>query len=413
MTDTVTIEASAPPPTRLSPGQWMRKRLFNNWYNSLLTVVLGAGALFAVVSVVRGLFSFDYKILRDNLRLFMVGTFPRDQLWRPWVAGFFLALAIGLAAGAAYASARDRANEAGMPFTQTTFRDILRRFWPFLLLLVVILSLTSTPLPGILTVGTLAVGYGAYSGGRALPRAARRWVGLVVLLLGLGAYLALAAFGGVGWSNWGGLHLNVFLTVAGILFAFPLGLLLALGRRSTLPAIRVLSVGYIELVRGVPLITILLFAYFAIGFILPATLRPSVVSRMLIAITLFEAAYIAEVVRGGLAAVPSGQREASQALGMPTWKTMRFIILPQALRATIPAMVGQFISLWKDTTLVAVLGVLDVLRVAFAVNIQGEFLGQGLFALTLPFAALIFWVGSYTMSREARRLEKRLGVGER
>lgn len=413
MTDTATIETAAPVVTMLTPGEWIRKRLFNNWYNSLLTLVLGAGIVYAGVSVVRALFKFDYTILRENLRVFMVGLFPRDQLWRPWAAGFLLALAIGLAAGTAYAAARGRAAEAGIPFRETSYRDILRRFWPFMVLLVVILALTTTPLPALLTVATLAVGYGAYTGGRALPRAARRWVGLLVVLLGFGAYLALAAFGGVGWENWGGLHLNVFLTVAGILFAFPLGLLLALGRRSTLPVVRMLSVTYIEVVRGVPLIAILIFAYFAIGFLLPEALKPSVVTRMLIAITMFEAAYVAEVVRGGLAAVPRGQREASQALGMPTWKTMRFIVLPQALRATIPAMVGQFISLWKDTTLVAILGVLDVLRVAFSVNTQPEFLGKGLFALTLPFAALIFWVGSYTMSREARRLEKKLGVGER
>ena len=413
MTDTVTIEPAAPPAVTLTPGEWVRKRLFNNWYNSLLTLVLGTGIVYAVVSVTRAIFNFDYKILRDNLRVFMVGLFPRDQLWRPWVAGFLLALAIGLAAGVAYSAAKERAAEAGIPFRETSLRDILRRFWPFLMLLVIILALTTTPLPAVLTVATLLVGYGAYIGGRVLPTGVRRWAALAVVLFGVGAYLALAAFGGVGWAGWGGLHLNVFLTVAGIIFAFPLGLLLALGRRSTLPVVRMLSVTYIEVVRGVPLIAILLFGYFAIGFVLPQALRPSVVTRMLIAITMFEAAYVAEVVRGGLAAVPSGQREASQALGMPTWKTMRFIVLPQALRATIPAMVGQFISLWKDTTLVAILGVLDVLRVAFSVNTQPDFLGQGLFALTLPFAALIFWVGSYTMSREARRLEKKLGVGER
>ncbi len=413
MTDLATAETVLPPASRLGPGQWMRKRLFNNWYNSLLTLVLGAGIVYAVVGVVRALFTFDYTILRTNLTLFMIGQFPRDELWRPWASGILLALAIGLAAGSARSAGRARATEAGMPFHETTVGEILRRFWPFLVLLAVILALTATPIPALLTIATMGIGYAAYMGGRVLPPGLRRWSGLVVVLLGVGAYLALAAFGGVGWSNWGGLHLNVFLTVAGILFSFPLGLLLALGRRSTLPAFRVLSVTYIEVVRGVPLIAILIFGYTAIGFLLPETLRPSIVTRMLIAITLFEAAYVAEVVRGGLAAVPRGQREASQALGMPTWKTMRFIVLPQALRATIPAMVGQFISLWKDTTLVAILGVLDVLRVAFNVNTQPDFLGQGLFALTLPFAALIFWVGSYTMSREARRLEKKLGVGER
>lgn len=410
---TATTDTIKPPSTRLTPGEWVRKRLFNNWYNSLLTLVLGGVIAYTLVAVVRGLLTFDYKILQDNLKLFIVGGFPGDQLWRPWVSGYLIALAIGLAAGAAYGSARERAAQAGMYFRTTGLRDILRRFWPFLMALVVILALTRTPLPGLLTAGLLIVGYGAYMGGRILPKGARRWSGLLVVLLIIGAYMALVSFGGVPYSAWGGLHLNVFLTVAGIAFAFPLGLLLALGRRSTLPVIRWLSVTYIEVVRGIPLIAVLLFAYFAIGFLLPSDFRPSVVTRMLIAITMFEGAYVAEVVRGGLAAVPRGQREAAHALGLPTWKTVRFIILPQALRATIPAMVGQFISLWKDTTLVAILGVLDFLRVAFAVNTQSEFLGRGLFMLTLSFAALIFWVGSYTMSREARRLEKRLGVGER
>jgi general L-amino acid transport system permease protein len=407
------VESSPPPVVKMTPVEWMRARLFNTWYNGLLTIVFGSGVVYAFVGLVRALFGFDYTILRTNLTLFMVGLFPRDQLWRSWVSGILLALMIGLAAGLAHGTARDRAAQAGMPFRATTLRDILRRFWPLLVLILVILSLTRTPTPAVMTVVTMAAGYGAYLVGRRLSESARRLAWFLVPVLGLGGYLALAAFDGVGWSGWGGLHLNVFLTMAGILFAFPLGLLLALGRRSTFPIIRTISVTYIELVRGVPLIAILIFGYTAIGFLLPEGLRPSIVTRMLIAITLFEAAYVAEVVRGGLQAVPRGQREAAQALGLPAWKSMRLIVLPQALRATIPAMVGQFISLWKDTTLVAILGVLDVLRVAFNVNTQPDFLGRGLFALTLPFAALVFWVGSYTMSREARRLEKKLGVGER
>ena len=207
--------------------------------------------------------------------------------------------------------------------------------------------------------------------------------------------------------------MNLFLSMAGILFAFPLGLLLALGRRSSLPAVRTISVAYVEFIRGVPLISLLLMGVFALGFFLPVGLRPGGVTRVLVAITLFEGAYIAEVVRGGLQAVPKGQVEASQALGLSPWKTIRLIVMPQALRATIPAMVGQFISLYKDTTLVSTVGLPDVLSTTQGVNSQPEFLAQGLERLTLPFAALIFWVGSYTMSREARRLEKRLGVGER
>src|SRR5690606_10447478 len=275
---------------------------------------------------------------------------------------------------------------------------ILRRFWPLLMLLAVILSLTSTLMPTILTIATLAIGGGAYVAGRVLPPSIRRWSALIVIVLVIAAYLALTGFGGVGWDGWGGLHLNVFLTIAGIAFAFPLGLLLALGRRSTLPVVRYLSVTYIEVLRGVPLITVLIAGSTALGLLLPEGLRPGMVSRMLIAITAFQAAYIAEVVRGGLQALPKGQVEAGQSLGLPAWKTMRLIVLPQALRHTIPPMVGQFIALFKDTTLVSIVGVIELLRIATvtAPN-QPEFLGQGLFGLTLGFAALIFWIGSYTM----------------
>jgi general L-amino acid transport system permease protein len=404
-------------PVEVEPAQgpmdWLRKNLFNTWYNTLLTVGLGVLLVGAFVSVITAILGADFEIVRVNLRLFMIGQFPVDQLWRPWVSTYLLAVLIGFVGGALAAGARDRALEAGLPYTRTTFRQILLRFWPIIALVVVILVFTTTPLPSLLTVGATGFGVGAYYLARVLPRAVRRWTWVVVVLLLAGAYLALAGFGGVGWEDWGGLHLNLFLTVAGIMFAFPLGLLLALGRRSTLPAIRAISVTYIEFVRGVPLITLLLFGALAIGFLIPRDLRPGLVTRMLLAITLFEAAYIAEVVRGGLQAVPHGQVEAGQAVGLAPWTTMRLIVLPQALRATIPAMVGQFISLFKDTTLVAILGVLELLEASFIVNAQPDYLGKGLFVVTLTFAGLVFWVGSYTMSREARRLERKLGVGER
>jgi general L-amino acid transport system permease protein len=291
--------------------------------------------------------------------------------------------------------------------------DVVRRFWPVLLLVVVLLALTETITPALIVVGGLGLGIIGVWGGRRMPARFRTFTWAGLLALPLLVYFVLAGFGGVGWRGWGGLHLNLFVTVAGILLAFPLGLLFALGRRSSLPAVRTLSVAYIEFIRGVPLITLLLMGVFAIGFFLPSGVRPGTVTRVLIAITLFESAYIAEVVRGGLQAVPRGQVEAAQALGMTPWSVMRRIVLPQALRATIPAMVGQFISLFKDTTLVGVVGLPEVLNTSQDVNTQPEFLAQGLERLTLPFAGLVFWVGSYTMSREARRLERKLGVGER
>lgn len=402
---------TAPPVS--GPLPWARRHLFNTWYNGLLSLALGAGFAWAGVALVRGLLGADLTILRVNLTTFMVGRFPRDQVWRPAVAVVLVAVLVGITAGSAWATARDRSIEAGLPPSHSSWLSIGRRFWPLGLVVVAVLALTGTITPTFVAIAALVLGIVSHYLGRALPHSIRRWTWLITLVLLITVYLVLAGFGGVGWDDWGGLQLNLFLTVAGILFAFPLGLLLALGRRSSMPAIRTMSVTYIELVRGVPLITLLLFGAFAIGFLLPENLRPSTVTRMLLAITIFESAYIAEVVRGGLQAVPPGQVEASQALGMTPTRTMRLIVLPQALRATIPAMVGQFISLYKDTTLVAVIGVLELLEVAFVVNSQPDFLGQELIGVTLSFAALIFWAGSYTMSREARRLERKLGVGER
>jgi general L-amino acid transport system permease protein len=394
-------------------GSWARANLFSTWYNSLLTLVMAMLTLWVGVSVTRFLLDADFTIVEANLRLFMVGQFPVDQLWRPWLATALIGLMVGGVAGSLAASSRERAVKSGDQYREVRLKDVLRRFWPIIALVVVILYFTTTVTPTLLTLGIALLGFGAYHLGRALPAQARSWTWLFAVVMIVAAYAALAWFGGVGWSDWGGLQLNLFLTVAGILFALPLGLLLALGRRSSLPLVRTLSIGYIEFVRGVPLITLLLAAAFAIGFLIPLDLRPSTVTRMLIAITLFEAAYVAEVVRGGFAAVPRGQIEASHSLGIGPWKTMRLVALPQALRATIPAMVGQFISLFKDTTLVAILGVPDLLHYTFIVNSQDEFLGEGLFVVTLGFAAFVFWVGSYTMSRESRRLEKKLGVGER
>jgi general L-amino acid transport system permease protein len=401
------------PVRRQSPLQWSRRNLFRTWYDSLITV--GFGALFAwvLVGVVRFLLTADYTILRLNLALFMLGSFPRNQLYRPAAALLLIALVVGIAAGALSAQRRDVAAVAGLPFRPGRITELVRRFWPALLLVVMLLALTETITPALLAVGAATLGFGGNWVGKRLPARARRTAWASLLVLPLAVYFILAGLGGVGWRGWGGLHLNLFLTLAGIILAFPLGLLLALGRRSSLPAVRTLSVTYIEFIRGVPLITLLLMGVFAIGFLLPSGVRPGNVTRVLIAITLFESAYIAEVVRGGLQAVPSGQVEAAQALGLTPWKMMRLIVLPQALRATIPAMVGQFISLYKDTTLVGVVGLPEVLNVAQDVNTQPQFLARGLERLTLPFAGLIFWVGSYTMSREARRLERKLGVGER
>ena len=217
----------------------------------------------------------------------------------------------------------------------------------------------------------------------------------------------------LGWDRWGGMMLTLLLASVSMIACFPLGVLLALGRRSTLPALRVVSIGAIEFFRGIPLVVLVLMSDVALGFFFPRDLLPGKVVRVIVAFTIFTAAYVAEIVRGGLQSVPRGQTEAAQALGLSPVRITGLIVLPQALRNVIPALVGQFISLFKDTTLVFIIGFLDVLSVADNVTKQPEFRGQGLVAETLVFAALLFWVGSYTLSRESQRIERKLGVGTR
>ncbi len=234
------------------------------------------------------------------------------------------------------------------------------------------------------------------------------------MLCGVVVYFIYRAIGldGIDWREWGGFHLNMVATVAAILLAFPLGVLLALGRRSDLPVVRYMSVAYIEFFRGAPLITFLLAAQFFLGFFLNTASPLSLVTRSIAALTLFSGAYIAEIIRGGLQAVPKGQIEAGQAQGLSQAKIMRLIVMPQALRAVIPAMVGQFISLWKDTTLFSIISLPEFLDVRNLVHGQADFRGFGI-AETLTFVAFGFWAIAFSMSRESQRLERRLGVGQR
>ncbi len=194
--------------------------------------------------------------------------------------------------------------------------------------------------------------------------------------------------------------------------SFPLGVLLALGRRSNLPVLKGLCVLFIELVRGVPLVSLLFMAQVIVPLFLPEDLRLDRVMRALFAITLFSAAYMAENVRGGLQSVPQGQVEAARALGLGGPHTMLFIVLPQALRAIIPAIVGQFISLFKDTSVVVTVGLLDVLGIGKSI-VLGNVEWVGSQSEVYIFIALLFWVFTYSMSYASRKLETALGVGER
>lgn len=209
----------------------------------------------------------------------------------------------------------------------------------------------------------------------------------------------------------GGFLVTVYIATFTMIFSFPLGILLALGRTSTLPVFRVLSTIYIEVVRGVPLITILFFFSTFLNIFLPVGMEIEKLAAAGLGFSLFAAAYLAENIRGGLQSVRRGQFEASDALGLTTVQRTGFIVLPQALRVSIPVLVGATISTFKETSLLAIIGIIDFLRVANSV-IPGQTQFLGVKMEGLLFVCMIYWIGAYSMSKFSQRLEKHLGVGE-
>jgi general L-amino acid transport system permease protein len=388
----------APVRAPLTPGEWVRRNLFSSWFNGVLTIVSAALVSVLAVRLVRFVFvSADWEVLRANLRVYMVGRFPEDQLWRVWTMVFFLVVLLGLSHGALVPVRRTRLGLAARSVVAALAVGALA-------------YLVRSPLVWLLT----AIAVGSYAGAVAVGRrSGRRLLGslLVAWLLAFPVVVILLSFGDVSTAQWGGLMLNVIVAVAVIAPSFPLGILLALGRRSSLPVISWFCVGFIELIRGVPLLTLLVFGRFVLILLLPPGLTLVQLIRAIFMFTLFSSAYVAEIVRGGLQGVPEGQYEAARALGMSTTRTMALVALPQALRNTIPPMIGHFISVFKDTSLLAALSFSDLLFTARRASQDFEFVGHQAEAL-LP-AAFLFWVIAFSMSRWSQRVETRLGVGER
>ncbi len=228
------------------------------------------------------------------------------------------------------------------------------------------------------------------------------------------AYFLL--FGGLGLeivetSKWGGFMLTVVIGMTGISASLPIGIVLALGRRSNMPVVRSLCVGFIEFIRGVPLITILFMSSVMLPLFLPEGVSFDKLVRALIGVALFSSAYMAEVVRGGLQAIPKGQYEAAQAMGLSYWKMMWKVVLPQALQIVIPGVVSTFIGLFKDTTLVSIIGLFDPLGFAKAAVSDAKWIG--LSTEVYVFVAVIFWVCCFSMARYSLWLEDKLYTGHK
>jgi general L-amino acid transport system permease protein len=329
----------------------------------------------------------------------MIGLYPREQIGRVWLTIFILAALLGLSWGVWKSAARGFALMglgAGLTFIAIALYfgwDVWSE-WALAVSILLVFSLIGRYLPR----GALIAGIAWFL-----------YFPLVFFLIAGTPYIATLP--PVPSNLWGGLLLTLLLTIVGNLGALPLGILLALGRRSKLPIIRYFSIGYIELIRGVPLITILYMAAVLLPYFLPLDIRPDQVVRAMIGLIMFEAAYQAENVRGGLQAIDRGQYEAAHALGLSASQTTVFIILPQALRAVIPALFNSFISLFKDTSLVAIIGLFDVVRIARSILAQSEWLGTH--REVFLFAFVIYLVFNLAFTYGSRRMEEALGVGKR
>lgn len=393
----VTVAPMAPP---LTPGEWIRRNLFSSWWNGLLTVVTAALLLYVSFRLVRFVFvTADWSVVKANLRVYMVGRFPLEEVWRVWTALYLVLGLAGLSRGVLPKARWTRAKVIGVGLLTLAVIGAL-------------LYLLESARVWLL----LGIGVALFLGGVAVGRllGARLRVPLLVawVLVFPAVILILRAFGGVKPELWGGFLLNIIVATVAIFASFPLGLLLALGRRSSLPALSAVSVGFIEVVRGVPLVAWLIFGQYVLPLLFPPGWDLPNIVRAMIMFTVFSAAYVAEIVRGGLQGVPQGQYEAARALGFHPTRMMALVILPQALRSTIPAMISHFISLFKDTSLLAALGLFsELLRTARRASASIDYIGLQAEAL-LP-AALIFWVVAFSMSRWSQRLERRIGVGER
>ena len=387
----------------------LRHDLFATPADGLITVallaVIGAGAS----SLLRWAFSqAQWAVIQANSTLFAVGRYPIEQQWRLWLLTALLAAATGITWGMLRSHPRPDRGGILWPRNDRIAAGLLLAIslaLPWMLGLAPAAQLRWLAITALL----LALRWLAGRFGPTLPAPLKRLLPLglpLLYLLGMvliGGGLGLVA---VSPSEWGGLLLTLLESSFAILLCFPLGVLLALGRRSDLPLLRWGSVLYIEFIRGAPLITLLFLGQNMLGFLLPGGLAPERVWRAAWVLTLFAAAYLAEAVRSGLAAVPRGQVEAARSLGLSVLQTLSAVVLPQALRTALPTMVGQFISLLQDTTLLSLIGLMELLGTARTVMANPAFLGRN--AEVYFTLAVLFWCCCAALGLGSRALERRL-----
>jgi len=423
------VSEQAAPNAAIGPVRWARENLFSGWFNTLLTLV----SLYVVWQLLQHIWPWFahsvweaeslqdcrriiierhgegatgacFAVINERWKQFLFGFYPSELYWRP-ILTFCLML---------------------LSLVPILFSAAPRK-----------LLWLSIAFPGLafwlLWGGSIFVPLVAYAGfvvGWLLHQAvSARFSTLLGVIAGvfsaliwwlylagpvagtLGEALDFASLRQVNSQQFGGFLLSLVIGVTGIAVSLPIGIVLALGRNSDMFFVKTICVGFIEFIRGVPLITLLLVASFLLNIFLPPGTNFDIILRVIIMVTLFASAYMAEVVRGGLAALPSGQYEAADALGLDYWKSMRLIIMPQALKISIPGIVNTFIGLFKDTTLVAIIGLLDPIGLTTAVRADSNW--NGIIWEIYGFIALIFFLICYGMSQYSQYLERKLATDHR
>ncbi len=406
-----------PPVTEIGAVRWVRENLFSGWLNVLLTLgavyvivwllahigpwllnsVWNAGSLAECRQILDGATGACFAVIRDRGQQLLYGFYPANLYWRPNLALLLMVVAL-----------------APLLFPRVP-RRVLWFSAVYPAVAYWLLWGGSVWFPVSVLLGFPA-GYLAW---RVMRPAGAILSGIVAVLVPLlwwavvagplaGLLQSIVPLGlrPVRSDQFGGFMLSIIIGVTGIALSLPLGIVLALGRRSDMFLIKTLSVGFIEFIRGVPLITLLFTASLLLNYFLPPGTNFDIILRVIIMVTLFAAAYMAEVIRGGLAALPRGQYEAADALGLDYWKAQRLVIMPQALKVSIPGIVNTFIGLFKDTTLVVFIGLLD--PIGLSNSIRADTNWNGIYWELFIFIGLLFFIFCFGMSRYSQHLERRL-----
>lgn len=441
-----TLEQQPAPLSVAGPLAWVRQHLLSSPLNIALTLI----CLYLVVDSVPGLIRFYFldavwtgtsrdacladkvgrpvgacwAYIADRFQYFIYGSYPINQRWRVNIV--FVMFALGVV-WLLWTSAPKKKLGIFFFFVLLPISAYVlllggpgaERFLGFCLTVTLALAALYIVLSFVPQLVRFYIGEAAVGVVQELP-IWKRFFGpkqLVLFALAIFVFLSLLASSPglprVDTGLWGGMTVTFLIAAVGIVFSLPLGVVLALGRRSRLPIIQLLSVIFIEFVRGVPLITVLFMANTMLPLFVPQEYSPDRLLRPLVGVALFAAAYMAEVVRGGLQAMPKGQYEGAMSLGLGYWSMMRLIILPQALRIVIPGIVNTFIGLFKDTTLVTIVGIFDFLRTIEATLVDPTWATPTTRATGYAFAAVFYFLCCWGMSRYSIAVEKRLAAGQK